>query len=264
MKLLKHTLPIIFAIIIIIADYQSQTLTKIRAALSYVNIPIYYIVDIPSQLYSWVKEQGTKRTQLINELNTLKNENKLLKLQLQTYNSILLKLQNLQKILNINYRIEHSNATLASISNVRQSRLKKQIIITKGSSDGIKNGQVAIASKGVVGQVIFTAMNHSTVLSITDPRHYIPVKNQRNNLRGIAQGIASYENKLKLNFIQKNADIKIGDIFVSSHIGSKFPENHPVGVVTRIKHSDDFFINIELTPIENINQLEFLLIINDK
>ena len=264
MKLLKHILPIIFAIIIIFVDYQSQMLIKIRAVLSYINIPIYYVVDTPSQIYNWIKEQGTKRAQLINALNALKNENRLLKSQLQTHNSILLELQDLQKTLNTNYRIEHSDVTLVAISNVRQSRLKKQIIITKGSLDGIKNGQVAIASKGVVGQVIFTTINHSTVLSITDPRHYIPVKNQRNNLRGIAQGVASYKNKLKLHFIQKDADIKIGDIFVSSHIGSKFPKNYPVGVVSRIKRSDDVFINIELTPIENINQLEFLLIINDK
>jgi rod shape-determining protein MreC len=34
-----------------------------------------------------------------------------------------------------------------------QSRLKKQITINKGSSDGVKIGQVVLGADGILGQV---------------------------------------------------------------------------------------------------------------
>ena len=96
---------------------------------------------------------------------------------------------------------------------------------------------------------------------ITDPTQYVPIKNQRNGIRGISKGIASNQGKLVVNFIESDFDVLLGDIFLTSAIGSKFPAGYPVGKVTHIEqHTDDLFLHIELTPIQTTEQLEFVLI----
>jgi rod shape-determining protein MreC len=96
---------------------------------------------------------------------------------------------------------------------------------------------------------------------ITDPTQYVPIKNQRNGIRGISKGISSNQGKLVVNFIESDFDVALGDIFLTSAIGSKFPAGYPFGKVTHIEqHADDPFLHIELTPIQTTEQLEFVLI----
>ncbi|VVM24500.1 Rod shape-determining protein MreC [uncultured Gammaproteobacteria bacterium] len=104
---------------------------------------------------------------------------------------------------------------------------------------------------------------YSSVLLITDPTQHIPVKNERNGIRGISKGVSSYQGKLMVRFIQHGLDIKIGDVFLSSAIGSKFPAGYPVGRVTHVeKKEHNPFLTIELAPSQTIEQLEFVLINN--
>jgi rod shape-determining protein MreC len=43
--------------------------------------------------------------------------------------------------------------------------------------------------------------------------------------------------------------VKVGDVFLSSAIGSKFPSGYPVGRVTHVeKQEHNPFLTIELTP----------------
>jgi rod shape-determining protein MreC len=89
----------------------------------------------------------------------------------------------------------------------------------------------------------------------------VPIKNQRNGIRGISKGIASNRGKLVVNFIESDLDVLLGDIFATSAVGSKFPDGYPVGKVTHIEqHTDDPFLHIELAPLQKIEQLEFILI----
>jgi rod shape-determining protein MreC len=66
-----------------------------------------------------------------------------------------------------------------------------------------------------------------------------------------------------VRFIQHGVDIKVGDVFLSSAIGSKFPAGYPVGRVTHVEKKVNYpFLTIELTPSQSIKQLEFVLINN--
>ena len=261
MKLKYHIIPIILSIVLMLVNY--PTLSGIHQTLAIFISPIYYLIDIPKQFYDWVTEQGQDKETLMTQLRLLNHENLTLKMQLQAHNAILLELKKLKKILNVNYRIEQGNTTLASISNITRSRFQKQFTINQGQKDNIKVGQAVIGSLGIIGQIINTTYHHSTVLSTVDPTHYISVKSQRNNFRTIAQGVASYDNKLQLNFVPTNTDVKLGDIFISSGLDNIFPKNHPVAIVSRIDNTDNTFMSIKLMPIEDINKLEFILVVGN-
>ncbi len=222
------------------------------------------VVNLPSQLYTWINEQGTSKDQLINNNNNLHRELLKLKAKLQTYNALALENKKLQALLGSSYIIKQQKFTLAKISALSQSRLKKQIIIDKGSSSGIKVGQIALGAKGIIGQVSQTTPLYSTILMVSDPTQHVPIKNERSGIRGISKGVAENNHLLNVEFIKPNLDVKMGDVFLSSAIGSKFPAGYPLGTVIRVeKHQNEPFLYIQLEPTQTLEQLEFVIIATD-
>lgn len=261
MQFLKLFTPIFIALFLIVSDHKFSYLDNAKQSIVTLISPIYLVVGLPAQLFVWINEQGSTEEMLLNKNKQLNNELIFLKANLQTYNALLLENQKLSELLGLSYQLSHQVFVLARVNSIAQSRLKKQIIINKGLDDGLKIGQIVLGAHGVIGQLTQLTSSHSTVLMITDPTQHTPVKNQRNGVRGVSKGMAANQAGLIVNFIENGLDIKIGDIFVSSAVGSKFPAGFPVGKVTHIeRHANDPFLHIELTPIQTTKQLEFVLI----
>ena len=261
MQFLKLFTPVFIAIFLILSDYKFSYLDNVKQSIAKLVSPIYLVVNLPSQLYIWIDEQGTTKQTLLNQNKQLNGELTRLKANLQTHNALLLENQKLKQLLGASYQISSQKFILGRVSSVSQSRLKKQIIINKGSNDNLAVGQVVLGSKGVIGQITQTTPLYSTVLMITDPTQYVPIKNQRNGIRGISKGVASNQGRLVVNFIESDFDVVLGDLFLTSAIGSKFPAGYPMGKVIHIEqHTDDPFLHIELAPIQTTEQLEFVLI----
>ena len=261
MQFLKLFTPVFIAIFLILSDYKFSYLDNLKQSIAKLISPIYLVVNLPSQLYIWIDEQGTTKQTLLNQNKQLNGELTRLKANLQTHNALLLENQKLKQLLGASYQISSQKFILGRVSSVSQSRLKKQIIINKGSNDNLAVGQVVLGSKGVNGQITQTTPLYSTVLMITDPTQYVPIKNQRNGIRGISKGVASNQGRLVVNFIESDFDVVLGDLFLTSAIGSKFPAGYPMGKVIHIEqHTDAPFLHIELAPIQTTEQLEFVLI----
>ncbi|AYQ56230.1 Rod shape-determining protein MreC [Bathymodiolus thermophilus thioautotrophic gill symbiont] len=261
MQFLKLFAPILIAIFLIFSDYKFSYLDNFKQLITKLTSPVYLLVNLPSQLYLWVNEQGADRQFLLNQNKRLNAELIRLKVKLQRHNALLSDNQKLSKLLKSRYQIDKGVFVLARVSTINQSRLKKQIVINKGSRDDIKVGQIALGADGVLGQVSQVTPFYATILLITDPTQHIPVKNQRNGIRGVGKGIASNQDKLMVRFIESGLDIKVGDVFLTSAIVSKFPAGYPVGRVTRVENrANDPFLYVELAPAQTTQQLEFILI----
>lgn len=262
MKLLKVLVFASIAVFLMVSDYKFSYFDNIKKPISIIITPIYFIIDLPAEFYAWINKRDLDNDDLIAQNQQLKSEIRDTKIKLQTYYALLSENQKLNKLLSAKYKVRQKDLSFATISKVSQSRLKKQIVINKGSSDGLKIGQVALGVDGIAGQITQISPFNSTILLITDPTQFVAVKSQRNGIRGVSKGLASNKNSLIVNFIEQNADIIIGDIFISSAIGSKFPANHPIGEVVAIKKDPNSpFLDIQLKPIQNINKMEFVLII---
>ncbi len=263
MRLLKLLLPLFVAISLIVLDAKFTYLKNFRSSLSTLLTPIYFVVDLPSYVIDWVNDKGSEKAILISENEQLKNEMIELKVKLQTYNNLVLEKQKINLLLNSSYTLPNYKAKLAQIKSISQTRLKKQIVINKGSSDGIRKLQVALSSDGVVGQVVQTNPFYSTVRLVNDPTLHIPVKSLKNGSRGVTKGVATTNGGMIIEFLPIDANISIGDIFVTSGIGSIYPSGYPVGKVIEFeKYANTEFLSIKLEPIADMSQVEYILIIS--
>jgi rod shape-determining protein MreC len=90
--------------------------------------------------------------------------------------------------------------------------------------------------KGLIGQTTHVGPWSADVIMITDPEHGVPVRIERTGLRTIAVG-AGDTTSLALPYLPANADVKAGDLLVTSGLGGVFPEGYPVARVTEV-HRD--------------------------
>lgn len=261
MPLFKFFASVFVAIFLILSDTKFSYLDNIKLFVANFISPIYLLVSLPTKVYDWIDEQGTTKQTLLNKNKQLSYELARANAHLQTRRALLLENQKLTQLLGATYAVDNQDFVLANVSNISQSRLKRQIIINKGSYSGLKLGQVALGAKGVIGQITQVGALYSTIQMITDPTQYVPVKNARNGIRGISKGIALHQDGLVVNFVESDADVKVGDVFLSSNIGGKFPADYPVGKVTHVeKDAENVFLHIELDPIQQMQDLEFILI----
>ena len=263
MRLFKLIVPILISIMLIVLDARFSYLDSFKRFTLTLLSPVYFVVDLPGHVVDWVNDQGGDQAQLVSEKEYLEGKLIELKARLQTYNNLVLENQKLTQLLNASYTIPQHQIKLAHVKSISQSRLKKQVIIDKGRKDGVRIKQLVVGSDGVVGQITQVTPLYSTVLLVTDPTQHMPVKNVRNGIRGITKGLATNERGMIVEFVPLDSDVKLGDIFVTSGIGTTYPPGYIVGEVSKIeKPPNEAFLTIILKPIENMDKLEFVMIVS--
>lgn len=135
----------------------------------------------------------------------------------------------------------------------------KTIVVDRGRKDDVLEGMIALAPKGVVGQVIHTGEQYSKILLANAPSSAIDAMIQKNRTRGILKGVG--EKGYVLNYVLKNADVQVGDEIVTAGIGGIFPAGIPLGSVSKVhKKRRGMFQEIEVTPHVDFQKLEFVFI----
>jgi rod shape-determining protein MreC len=113
----------------------------------------------------------------------------------------------------------------------------------------------------VVGQITRDRGTSSEALLITDPDHAVPVEVVRNGLRTVALGTGDLE-RLALPFMARNADVKAGDLLVSSGLGGKFPPGYPVATVTEVRgDSGEPFLVVNAQPAAALDRVREVLLV---
>jgi rod shape-determining protein MreC len=136
-----------------------------------------------------------------------------------------------------------------------------QIVLDKGSHHGIFLGQPVLDANGVMGQVIQVSPLTSRVLLINDVKSGIAVENARNGVRSIAMG-ESYSGRLRLVNVPQTADIRQGDMFLTSGLSDRYPPGYPVGQVAAITRDPGLpFVAIILEPSAHLNQSRQVLLV---
>ena len=114
---------------------------------------------------------------------------------------------------------------------------------------------------GVMGQAIHVGPVTATVILITDPSHALPVEVNRNGLRTIALG-SGHLDRLNLSYLPNNADIKQGDLLVTSGLGGHFPPGYPVADVVSVQQDPGRpFAQVVARPRARLQRSRMLLLV---
>lgn len=251
---------LLVSISLLIIDYRSERLDRLRSFLSVFTYPLQSLASLPVDFYQSISGTIISFVELQKENHRLKelqfvNDAKLLKLAaLEKENT------RLRMLLENSFQLGEQ-VLVADLVSVKLAPYEHTVVVNKGSRFGVHAEQPVLDANGIVGQVIRALPSSSEVMLITDPDHAIPVQVNRNGLRTIAFGTGQ-PNRLHLPFLANNADIVPGDLLVTSGLGGVFPAGYPVAVVDKFEaRPDKSFANIYATPKAELDKSrEFLIV----
>lgn len=248
------------SIAFMVMDKRLEAFASIRAALSLPLAPIQYIVSWPTTFIDNLKSVISTHDDLINENLSLKAEQLLLRSQLQRLIAIETENNYLKALLQSSRQVK-GKTLIAELLAVDFEPFVNQVILNKGTRDGVYVGQPVLDATGVMGQVVQVGPITSRVLLINDPHSGVAVQDARNGTRAIAVG-DTYSGKLRLMYVPNTADIKIDDIFLTSGLGDHYPEGYPVGRVISVnKDPARQFAEVYIQPSAHLDSSRQVLLI---
>ena len=140
----------------------------------------------------------------------------------------------LRKILSLQESSNDDNISAAVISR-KTGSWWRQIILNKGSKDGVEIGNIVIGPGGLLGRVNNTSLLTSSVTLITSPESKLGVWVDRIKTNGLLVGLG--DDFPSLILYSKDADIKVGDFVSSSPASTLLPPNIPIGIIQSIDDS---------------------------
>ncbi len=237
----RASLPLLLIVIVlsigaIWLDSQTKIFASVRFYLGTGLSTIYYVADFPTRVGDWYDDSFENKVALLQE-NALLRE-LILDLESKQVQMDVLEQENiaLREQLNSSLRVRYGLLTTRIIS-ISYGLHGKKFQVDKGTHDGVYIGQPVMSLDGIVGQVTHANLYDSAVLLISDPDHAIPVQVLRNGLRGVMFGSVG-DAPPSLRYIAAGADIKVGDVLVSSGLGGVFPPDYPVATVASVDRPD--------------------------
>ena len=251
---------IIISIVLMYLDHRENHLDGIRQGIGAAVYPIQLVVDAPVRLWNWLGESTTSRNQLELDLGRLRAERLLTNARLQRLSALEAENARLRALLEARSTVR-DEVRVAEIMAVDANPYEHHRIIDIGSRDGVYDGQAIVDVNGVVGQVIRTGVMTAQAVLISDADHALPVEVNRNGLRTIAVGTGEID-RLDLPFLPNNADVRAGDLLVTSGLGGAFPSGYPVAVVNSVTRiPQEPFADVTATPAAALDQVREVMLI---
>lgn len=245
---------------LMIVDNRTQKLETIRSSLELITYPVQNIVSLPHSLGQWFSEIFASKYHLQRENNRLHRENLMLQAGQQKLAALESENMRLRNLLESSFKIGE-RVLIAELIAVDLDPYRQQVVINKGKISGVFIGQPVLDANAVMGQVIHVNRLSATVLMITDASHALPVQVNRNGLRTIAMG-TGHINLLVLPNLPNNADIKEGDLLVTSGLGGRFPAGYPVARVSSVSNKPgEPFASIEAKPSAHLDRSREVLLV---
>jgi rod shape-determining protein MreC len=232
---LRFTVYAILSIVVMVLDQRGQWLHQVRFLLQAAAYPLQLAVSSPTTAWAWVQESLQTR-------EVLRAENERLRVR---ESGLALRALNYEGLARENARLRGLAHALPPVANrwlageilsVELTALRQRMLVDRGTANGVFEGQAVLDDAGVLGQTIHIGPWSAEVMLITDPEHAVPVQIERTGLRTIAVGTGN-EAALALPYLPGNADVKPGDLLITSGLGGVFPAGYPVARVAEV-HRD--------------------------
>jgi len=248
----RFTLYTVLSIVVMFLDQRHGWVERARYVLQAAAYPIQLTVSSPSAAWRWIHGSFEAREALQAENQRLQALQRDLELRSMRFEALARENGVLRGLRDALPPVAE-RWLAAEIVNVQLGSLRQRVLINRGTTNGVFKGQAVLDDKGLVGQTTHIGPWSAEVILITDPEHAVPVQIERTGLHTIAVGTGD-TTFLALPYLPANADIKSGDLLITSGLGGVFPAGYPVARVTEV-HRDAIqpLAQVRAAPLASID-----------
>ena len=228
---------------------------NLKAFMSDFLAPITFMFNKPVKEIVEVLEDVKSVTSLRDENIRLKSEIRRLNVWKSKTESQELELLELRELLKVIPKTNNQIIT-GRVLTAAGGIFANTVLINVGKKDGIKIGQPAISSFGLVGYVVNVGVNSSRILLIIDINAMIPIYLTDSNWPAVVQG--QNGKLLKIRFLSSEAKPVEGEVLETSGHGGQLPSGINVGNIVK-----SFSGNYYVKPTVNFQRLTYVSIITN-
>jgi rod shape-determining protein MreC len=143
-----------------------------------------------------------------------------------------------------------------------------QVLINKGTSDGVLPNHPVVSPEGLVGVVSTATSNSAIVTLLTDHRTAVGARVAESGVGGVIEVEAGRPNDLVMRFTTRNDEVTPGQTVITAgtqsrtdRVTSLYPPRIPIGRVTRVDDpaTDDQLVHVR--PFANMRRLDFVQVL---
>ena len=212
------------------------------------------IIVYPLKIYNNEKDIDQSKSYLIQ-----KNVNESLEKEVEE----------LKKQLELNKTLTEYKAINATILSRNKSYWFNNMIIDKGSKNGIKEGMAVITKQGLVGKIskVYKTSSEIKLITSDDTNYKVSVSIKTNDSENIAilNGFDPKTGLIKISGVDKNSKVDIDNEVLTSGLGGVFPGGIYIGTVSKIE-SDKYNLsnNLYIKTTQDFNNIHYVTVLGEK
>lgn len=148
----------------------------------------------------------------------------------------------------------------ARVIAINRDKFIRSVVLDAGATRGIRKNMPVVLPEGLCGKIIRADSTSAVAQLLVDHNFRVPAKVERTRV----DGIVSYEegDDCILKNVPKNADVRVGDVVVSSGYSKIFPAQLRIGVVVGVEENNQsLFKSIRVALAVDFSRLEEVFII---
>jgi rod shape-determining protein MreC len=257
---LRLFIAVLLSVGLMVMDRYTDSATQIRSYLTTAVSPLFYIANLPQVVLTGASEQFLSHQRLLKENDRLKESLLRQRGQLQRLEFLQQENNKLRELLG-SAPVAEGQRLVAEVLAVYSHPFSHQIVLNKGSNDGVTEFQPIIDDVGVLGQVVSVGPTSSRALLITDTTHAISLRIERTGVSVIAEGLGQWD-RIRLVHLPHSIDIQDGDRLITSGLDGRFPEGYPVARVNRIQRDvSQPFMQVQAEPYAQLDRIRYVLLL---
>jgi rod shape-determining protein MreC len=196
--------------------------------------------------------------QVQQENNTLRQELQAMQVRLQQERAEAQRTDNLRQLLELRDRANLDTVAAEVIAGAASPDFRT-VTIDKGSSDQLATDMAVISPAGVVGRVILPSRRASKVQLLIDRNAAAGALIERTRVQGVVVGIG--DGMLRMQYVPGTADVKTGDLVVTSGIDGIYPKGFVIGTIDHTDRGVGAYHEIVIRPAVDFSRIEEVLIV---
>jgi len=168
----------------------------------------------------------------------------------------------------LTYPVDFSkNSVAATVLQDPANDFEQAIVISAGSSKGIRVHDAVVTNRGLVGEVTKVTHDEAQVTLLTDKESAVTARDHQTNAIGIVRHSQGAEDLLFLDRVFKNKVVNKNDLVVTAgrqqgQLSPLYPRDIPIGRVTKVGQTDiDPFQDVQVEPLVDFTSLDVVLVL---
>ena len=251
----------VISLALMFIDAKYRGLETVRMAIATVVYPVQQAALLPAQMVTRLGEFFDTREDLRIENAKLKSELLTASQAQQAQVASKLEAERLQKLLQL-AQGSPSKAQAARVVYLGRDPFSQKAFVNRGAAQSFEPGSAVVDESGLLGQLTRVHPLFAEITLLTEKDFAVPVKVERTSMHALLYGRGP--GKLpELSSVASNADVREGDLLLTSSIDGIYPSNIRVARVASVQRdAGSPFARVECTPAAAIAGVDAVLVLD--